>query len=134
MARNGKKSGGRDFKPGQSGNPGGTSKVDRELMVIRKLSKEKFKDLANILISGTREDLERMLAKPDTTALTEMVIKVVLGIAERGDMTSLDRLLDRLIGKVKDEVDVNVVKPMIIERRNGTEVVLGVAQVKRDDE
>lgn len=134
MARNGKKSGGRDFKPGQSGNPGGTSKVDRDLMVIRKLSKEKFKDLANILISGTREDLERMLASPGTTALTEMVIKVVLGIAERGDMTSLDRLLDRLIGKVKDEVDVNVVKPMIIERRNGTEVVLGVAQVKRDDE
>lgn len=134
MARNGKKSGGRDFKPGQSGNPGGTSKVDRELMVIRKLSKEKFKELANILISGTREDLERMLASPGTSALTEMVIKVVLGIAERGDMTSLDRLLDRLIGKVKDEVDVTVVKPMIIERRNGTEVVLGVAQVKRDDE
>lgn len=134
MARNGKKSGGRDFKPGQSGNPGGTSKVDRELMVIRKLSKEKFKELANILISGTREDLERMLASPGTTALTEMVIKVVLGIAERGDMTSLDRLLDRLIGKVKDEVELNVVKPMIIERRNGTEVVLGIAQLNKEDE
>jgi hypothetical protein len=124
MARNGTKTGGRNFKKGSSGNPGGMTK---EQSKVRHLSREQLKDLLNTLHSATHEDMERILGNPGTTALTMMVVKCYMTIIETGSIREFDVLLDRLVGKVKDEVDLNI-KPFIIKRRDGSEVVLGVGK------
>lgn len=101
------------------------SLVDRELLKIKRLTKEQFRDLASLITGATYEELQLMLDRPGTTMMTTMIIKICLAIADKGDMHALQILLDRLIGKVKDEIDVNV-KPTIIKRSDGSQVILGM--------
>lgn len=121
MARNGTKTGGRNFKKGQSGNPGGMTK---EQAKARHLTKETLKDLLNTLAGATMDDLRMIMDKRDTTALTRMIISGILSADASGDWRQIELVLQRLVGKVKDEVDVNV-KPLTIKRRDGSEVILG---------
>jgi hypothetical protein len=111
------------FKPGQSGNPGGRPRVDEETKRIRQLTKEQFKDLANILLSGTFEDLQRIQDAPETTALTGWTVKVIITAWERGDYKTLDELLNRLIGKVKDEHHFTGFVPFIAKSHDGKEAI-----------
>lgn len=121
----GKKTGGKDFKKGQKGNPGGFTK---EQAKAKHLTREILKDLLNVLLTATHEDMQLILEKPDTTALTMMVVKGYMNAIETGDWKQIELVFSRLVGKVKDEVDVNV-KPLTIKRRDGSEVILG-----REDE
>lgn len=118
----GKKTGGRDFKPGQVANPTGMTK---ELAHERKLTREGLTAILNKVRTMTHEQMQEHLGKPETPAFDMMIIKVYMRIIEDGEMKDLNLLLDRLVGKVKDEIDVNV-KPTIIKRRDGSEVVLGM--------
>lgn len=126
----GRKTGGKDFKAGKSGNPGGMTK---EQAKVRHLTRETLKDLMNTLSSATYEDLQRMLDSPGTTALTMMVVKGILTAIETGDVRQREGILERLVGKVKDEVDVNV-KPTVIKRLDGSQVVLGMKTKDEDND
>lgn len=130
MARNGTKTGGRDFKKGDKGNPGGFTK---EQAKARHLTRETLKDLMNTLNGATHEDMQRMLGEPNTTALTMMIIRGYMNAIETGDMKQIELVLQRLVGKVKDEVDVNV-KPLVIKRKDGSEIVLGMSRKEEDEE
>src|SRR4051794_6724754 len=118
------------FKPGKSGNPGGRPKLDPDVKKLRELTKEQFKELATILLHGTQEDLQHLLDKPDTSMLTQWLARVAMVGSERGDYSTLDNLLNRLIGKVKDEVEVSLPKPTIIKRFNGEEWEVGPTKEK----
>jgi hypothetical protein len=48
----GKKTGGRDFLPGQSGNPGGREPMTEGERLVRKLTKAQFKEVAEIIAMG----------------------------------------------------------------------------------
>lgn len=111
------------WQPGQSGNPSGRPNLDPELRKLRELTKEQFKELATLLLSGTQEDLAELLAKPDTSMLTTWMIRVILTGAENGDYAKLDSLMNRLVGKVKDEMELTLPKPTIIEYE-GSRLVL----------
>lgn len=118
MARSGRKpgtpkTGGRDWKPGQSGNPIGTTKEDHELRKIRHITKDQIKDILSLIAGATHEEMEAILEKPETTALTMMIVKIYMTIAEKGDMHAFDVLLNRVIGKVKDELDITL-EPYIV--------------------
>jgi hypothetical protein len=130
MARDGSKTGGRNFTKGQVANPGGFTK---EQAKVRHMTREELKDLLNTLHTATHEDMERILGKPETTAMTMMVVKCYMTIIETGDIRQLDVLLDRLVGKVKDELDINL-KPQVIRRRNGEEIVMGMGRRKEGKE
>ena len=103
------------FKPGQSGNPGGVSRVDREL---KRLSKEEFSEVVSLLLRGSTQELRALVASPDTPAFKKWIANVaILGI-QKGDMSTLDSLLNRLLGKVKEEMEVTMPTPTIIEYEN----------------
>lgn len=121
MARNGTKSGGRNFKKGQVANPGGFTK---EQALARKLTRDGLTAILNKMREMTHEEMQDHLGRPETPAFEMMIIKCYMSIMETGDMKSFNTLLDRLVGKVKDEVDVNV-RPLTIKRRDGSEMVLG---------
>lgn len=127
MARNGTKTGGRSFKKGQVANPGGFTKEQAE---ARRLTREGLKDLLNKLRLCTHAEMEDLLDNPNAPALERMLVKCYRVIEETGDIRQMDVLLDRLVGKVKDEVDVTV-KPFIIQRKDGSRVEMGT---KRKDE
>ena len=129
----GKKTGGRDFKPGQSGNPLGPPVLPPEVKEARKLTRIEFERIASQYMQMTKEEITKKLQDPKSTTLELIVMTIIHKAVKDGDQHRLDFLLNRLIGKVKDEVDVNVYpKPTIIQKRDGTQEILGVEEIEEE--
>lgn len=91
------------WKKGQTGNPKGRP-PDALNAALKKLTKEELEDIANLIIKGNMPAL-RAIAKDDTAPVIKvMVAATVVKIISKGDMHSLDTLLNRLVGKVKDTI------------------------------
>lgn len=48
-------------------------------------------------------------------------------------MMQFDLLLNRVIGKVKERFEHEIVKPSILERRDGSQVIFNISTVKKDE-
>lgn len=106
------------FKPGQSGNPGGQTKG---AMRIKKLSKEQFAEVVDLIIQGNLEELKALAQNPKATVLKQYVAKAVDEGMKRGDWGMLNSLLDRLIGKPKEDVQLSVLR-RVVKKLDGSEV------------
>jgi hypothetical protein len=113
------------WKPGQSGNPAGGPKDPPEIKKIKNLTKIELIEVANLIIKGNLDELMDLKDNPDASVLQVMIAGVAIRVMKKGDMTALDILLNRLIGKVKDEIDINgdIKMPQIIVKlpSNGKE-------------
>jgi hypothetical protein len=79
--------------------------IDPAVKHLKHLSKKEFIEVGNVIVKGTMQDIIDICQAPqDHSGLKCMVAAVVYKITRRGDMAALDTLLNRLIGKVKDEV------------------------------
>lgn len=105
MAR-GKKTGGRDFQPGQSGNPAGGPKTPEDLKEARKLTKLEFERIVNQYLFEKEIDLQELRTRPGTRMIDLLIASIMDKALVHGDDRRLTFLLDRLIGKVKDHVEV----------------------------
>ena len=93
----GKKTGGRDWPKGTSGNPNGAPR--------------KEDSLSNLL----RKELEKV--DPDTGLTAKEVIAIgLVGLAKEGNQAAIDRVLDRTEGKPKQSMDVtsNIQFPAVV--------------------
>jgi len=102
----GRKTGGRNFEPGVTTNPKGRTPVPEYLKKARKMTKLKFEEILQKYIYCTSDELKEALLSKETTALELCVVKVLHESIRRGDQKRLEFILDRLIGKVKSELDV----------------------------
>lgn len=97
---------GRPWKPGQSGNPGGAKPVPLDVKAARSLTIIEFTRIVNVLLYMTREEIQKVAADPKTPAM-EVMIASILGKAITGaDYMRANFLLDRIIGKAVDPIDV----------------------------
>lgn len=91
-------------KPGAPGlNPRGRP-PDALNAAMKKLTKEELQDIASVIIKGDIEQLKQITKDPKQTVLKVLVASVCIKAIQSGDMHALDILLNRLIGKVKEEV------------------------------
>ena len=111
MAR-GRKTGGRDFKKGQSGNPKGRPPMPEDLRQIKKLSPALIRNIIAKLSRMSRIELEKHIKQSTTPMLEATIGNVYHKALVNGDYMRMNFLLDRTIGKVKDEIDMNL-KPVI---------------------
>lgn len=88
------------FKPGQSGNPAGASKLQRTL------TKERVVDVLSRFAHLSRKELFAVSESETTPMLEAMVANIMLKAFENGDASRLEFLLNRAYGKVKDEIEV----------------------------
>ena len=119
----GKKTGGRNFKPHQSGNPSGRAPDSPMDKIVKKMTKETFSNLAQLMMSKDKDGLEDVIAAKVPFEV-ELFIRHMLSLGENPDWAKYEKYLERRIGKVKDEVDV-VVKPFVINRPGGGTTILG---------
>lgn len=127
-----KKTGGRDFKPGQSGNPKGAKPIPGDIKAARFLNSIELERILNELMYQIEaSELDSVLHDSTRKPIEQMVARIILEAIEKGDSLRLDFLLNRLIGKVTEKVKLEIPKPYIIERRDGTQVELGA---KLDDD
>lgn len=92
------------WKKGQSGNPLGGKLHDPELKKLKNLTKSELVDVGNLIIRGNFKELEKLSKDPNETALRRMVAAQVMRAISSGDTTAFEAILNRLVGKVKDEV------------------------------
>ena len=118
------------FQKGYKGGPGRPKKPD-DVKAAAKLTRTNLEKKLNHFLAMDSDELSAILKDPKTPMLEVMVGRIVLMAAKNGDQTRLDFLLNRLLGKVKDNVEVSVVKPTFIRRYDGSEVIeLGAEEVK----
>ena len=109
------------WKPGQSGNPGGKKKD----LLTQSQVKGLISDFAKLDI----EALAKIASDPKSTWTEMTLAKQMLNAPD--DLATLNFVLDRSIGKVKDVKEVTVVpKPTIVQRSSGAQMILG-AELKR---
>lgn len=125
MARDGTKSGGKDFVKGDPRTKfGGRKKLPEDLKAVKKLSNDMVQRLLAKYCYMTREEIVKVAEDPATSALDLIVCKIIVKAVKDGDQKRLDFLFDRTIGKVLQQMQVDMPKPIIIRRRNGEQVVL----------
>ena len=111
----------KQFKPGQSGNPGGRPPLPEEIKRLRKLTKKEFADIAEMVIKGSWDELEKIAKDKSETVLR---VKLARGILNETYKT-FDEILSRIIGKTVEEIKLTRPKK-IIRRLDGTEVVYSI--------
>lgn len=82
----------------------------------------------------SRTQLQEVAQNPASSMGEIIIASIMAKAAKDGDYSRLSGLLDRAIGKVKDQVDVSVVKPTIIERLDGSRVEMGMIQEDKENE
>lgn len=101
----GKKFGGKDWVPGQSGNPKGRAPIPEDLKALKEMSQIEVDRSLHELIHFTFSELEAIRKNQSTSNLKRMLIAVILEAIQKGDHYRLDFLLNRIVGKVKDQVE-----------------------------
>lgn len=93
------------WKPGQSGNPSGRPPEDPALRAVKMMTKAELGKIGQLILDGDYETLVELAADKEASVLTQMFASVCLRIINKGDASALDMLLNRIVGKVKDEIE-----------------------------
>lgn len=95
----GKKTGGRDFQPGTSGNSNGRPKTPSDVKALVSLNNTEFVRLCTEFLYMSEEDLRKVAADPKEIVLKKMISNILKVAIETGDHKRLEFFLDRLVGK-----------------------------------
>ncbi len=96
---------GRRFQPGQSGNPKGGAAHNADMKRLRILTKGEVAEIGTMILEGNREALQAIAQDNSASALKIWFASVAVKAINKGDMHALDIMLNRIIGKVKEEID-----------------------------
>lgn len=107
----GKKTGGKNFKPGVITNPNGRPPEGPELKAIKNMSKNELAELFHRVLSAKPEDLNNFKG----TVLEQWLASIIYQGIKQGDWGRLNPFIERLFGKVKDEVSAEVGFRIIVE-------------------
>ena len=126
----GRKTGGRNFKKGQSGNPRGPEPLPEDIKAARKINVVEFERIVNKFLFASKGEVIKVTADPNTPVLELMVGAIVHKAVIEGDERRLDFILNRLIGKVKEQVEHSAKdgSPLVILTmpRNGREAPIEI--------
>lgn len=133
MAR-GKKTGGRDFGPD---NPPpkspGAPKLPKEIRDLRKLTVEQVEEIISTLLTANHDTLDEIRKDPNAPFLKRIIVNILYKTFSTGNMGQLDLLLNRVIGKVQEKIRHEVVRPSVLLKRDGTQVVFGMESEKDEE-
>lgn len=102
----GKKTGGRNFAKGQVSNPKGAGAVSPQVRAIRKITLEHIEEVADLILDGNLEKLKALASSPETSVLKVWIAKAAATGIQKGDLHSLDAILNRVLGKPKERHEV----------------------------
>lgn len=119
-----RKTGGRDFQPGNPGGPG-RPRLPDDIKGVKKITSEYYCGLVSRFLQMDPEQL-RQITQDQTRPMLELLVAgMIFRATKEQDHTRAQFLFDRLMGKVKEQVEHSIVQPTIIERLDGSTVELG---------
>lgn len=131
----GKKTGGRDVKPGERLNPSGQQKVPPIVKAIRISSKETVARLYWDVVNLTEEQIKHRLTHPMLTLLERNILAAVLKDVSRGTITTVEKLMERTLGKPKEVINlegvINQGNAVDLSKLSNEEIVALMKLLKR---
>ncbi len=94
------------WKKGQSGNLAGGRKHSPEIKALRNLTEEEMVEIGSLVVKGSIEELRAIKNDPNASALKCMMASVAIKTIATGNAQALDILLNRLVGKARDRVEI----------------------------
>ena len=92
------------FKKGQSGNPRGGQLHNPFRRALANLTIEEFAKVIELVMTTDIEGLERMAEDRTLSALQMGVARAFLKSVKDGDISTMNEISERVIGKVPDQV------------------------------
>lgn len=111
----GRKTGGRNFKPGNNENPLGGAAHCPELKRLRRATREEIAEIGTMIVDCNRAKLIAIRDDPNSTVLKVWMASIAIRGINKGDPYAMDALLNRTVGKVKEEVKVTDARPKSFE-------------------
>ena len=112
------------FKKGHKGGPG-RPQLPEDLRTVKKLTPDFVHRLIAKYGRMNVESIEKMTKDPKSIALDVMVGMIILKAIKDGDHQRLNFLFDRTIGKVLQQMEVQMPEPLIVRgKSSGREVLL----------
>lgn len=123
------------FKKGQSGNPNGGKAHNKEIKKIKNLTEKELIEVGSLVVKGSIAELERIRKDKNSSALGAMIAGVALNAIAKGNSQALDAILNRLIGKVKEKVEINQTSQVdiVYETQWGSASPIGLTNVEKKD-
>lgn len=101
----------RHFKKGQSGNPEGGRAHNPELRRIKRVTQAEVAEIGSLIVGKDLNALKQIVADAKSGAKKHSALKLwmatvaIKGITS-GDSHRLNALLDRVVGKVKEKIEL----------------------------
>lgn len=96
------KTGGRNWKKGESGNPDGKRAFPVELQRVRRMTVNEYADMASKMLGSPILELERIYNDETEPGMNRVVAGVVLKAFQQKCGMTLELLLQRVLGRVRD--------------------------------
>ena len=94
---------GKRIQKGQVLNPKGAGAHNPLVREIKKMTKDSVAEMLQVILHSNPDDITDYKPK---TLLEDWIMRGILTAKRKGDLAPLNALLDRVIGKVKDNVAV----------------------------
>ena len=106
------------WKKGESGNPKGRPKKPVLAMRVEGYKLAEINDTIQAMCSMTAEELKKIWENPQATILEKTIASALRKGIEKGNLDSVETLLNRVYGKPKEKVDIttngeNITEPKI---------------------
>lgn len=95
------------WKKGQSGNPLGGQAHDPITKALRKLTLPKYREVIELVLTGKFPELKEMAMDTEGDSLQIGLARAFVKAIKNGDISVIERLAERIIGKIPDELNVN---------------------------
>ncbi len=94
------------FKKGQSGNPLGR-RANPIPNALKNLTLQQYRRIIKAVVKGNYDEIVRIIEDPKTSGLELGLAKCFKIAIDRGDYDTIEKMLQRIVGKIPDEVNVN---------------------------
>lgn len=121
------------FKKGSSGNPGGRPKLPADVKEAKNLTQNQMILILNHLMFMTDLQIKSILSDPKTNKFERIVARILEKADLHGDSTRLEFLLNRTIGKVTEKVQHTLPRPVVINRSDGSSMVLAAELPSKEE-
>ena len=122
------------IKKGEVLNPEGARAHNPALRALKKLTIEAFREVIEMILTGTRQDLQNMIDDPATPNVKVAIAGAFQKAIEHRDYEIVERLAERLVGKIPEVINVTKQTDLraVIASTDRTELKIALAEIEKD--
>jgi len=99
---------GKRFQKGQSGNPRGAAAHNPALKAVRRMTQDDVAAIGQMIVEGNLAALQAVKDDSSASVLKVWFASVAVKAISRGDAVALNAILDRIVGKTKNQLELGV--------------------------